>query len=204
MRRGDINLNPKTLTGPTQFPAHMPKQIYGVAEAMELQSLCFKENATYVASFLEALVLDTLLATAKSLACFLLMTGSLHTDINSLVSLTDGRFPLDQLCKGKHTSEENKDASETEDDEDDEDGNDGDDDDDDGDDEDFSGDEGGEEADSDDDPEANGGGGSDDEDDDDDDDDNDEDDGDDDDEEEEDEEEEEEEETPQPPSKKRK
>ena len=49
----------------------MLKQICGVAEAMEVQSLSFEENTLWVGSFVEALVLDTLLATAKSLACFL-------------------------------------------------------------------------------------------------------------------------------------
>ncbi|KAK7330025.1 hypothetical protein VNO77_24210 [Canavalia gladiata] len=183
------------------------KQISGIAEAMEVQSLSFEKNTVLVGSFAEALVLHTLLVTAKSLASFLTMTGSLLTVVSNLVSPMDGRFPLDQLYKGKNTFEENKDASETEDDEDENDVDDGDDDEDD---EDFSGDEGEEEADSDDDVEANGVGGSGDEDDDND--DEDEEDGEEDgeedeeeeDEDEEEEDEDEEEESPQPPSKKRK
>lgn len=55
------------------FHCWVLKQICGVAQAMEVQSLSFENNILWVGSFVEALVLDTLLATAKSLACFLVV-----------------------------------------------------------------------------------------------------------------------------------
>ncbi|AES91672.2 putative acting on peptide bonds (peptidase) [Medicago truncatula] len=169
------------------------------AATMEVSSLAFRNNNTIsVSSFAEALILQSLIATAKSLAYLLIATGSLLTDVNHLISPMDGRFPLDQLSKGNHTCEENKDGSETEDDDDEDDDDDVNDEDDDND-EDFSGDEDDEDADPEDDPVPNGAGGSDDDDEDDDDDDDDNDDG-----EDEDEDEEEDDDEDQPPSKKKK
>ncbi|XP_061350851.1 uncharacterized protein LOC133295933 [Gastrolobium bilobum] len=176
----------------------------------ELSStLSFKVRTTRIASVVEAMAVDTFLTAAKSLICFLILTGSLMTDINHsvLTKLTtmDGRFPFDDLSKGKHAYLKNKDASDTDQDEDEEDDDDANDQDDEGGDEDFSGEEGGEEADPENEPEANGAGGSD-GDEDNDDDGDDEDDGEDEEEEEDEDEEEEEdeEEAPQPPAKKRK
>ncbi|XP_052200635.1 uncharacterized protein LOC127807014 [Diospyros lotus] len=153
-------------------------------------------------SILEALVAETLFAAQKSLAWLLVTTGSLLKDINVFPTLmgTDGRFPIDELHRRKHTGPENKDASDTDDGDEDEDDGDDEDRDDDAGDEDFSGEEGGDDEDDGDpeeDPEANGNGGSDDED-------GDDDDGDEEDEDEEDEEEEDEDDEDQPPAKKRK
>ncbi|PNX93448.1 hypothetical protein L195_g016602 [Trifolium pratense] len=167
--------------------------------ATDLPTLSFPNNTMLVSSIAEALILQTVIATAKSLAYLLISTGSLLTDVNNLMSPMDGRFPLDQLYKGNHTCEENKDGSETEDD-DDEDDDDDVNDEDDEDDEDFSGDEGEEDADPEDDPVPNGAGGSDDDDEDDDDDDDDNDD----DGEDEDEDEDDDEDEDQPPSKRKK
>ncbi|XP_009338388.1 nucleolin-like [Pyrus x bretschneideri] len=170
--------------------------------------LCASEKkGMWLGSFLEAMVVNTVLAAPNSLALLLLATGALMNDINTSPELTavTGRFPFEELLKLEKPGAENKDASDTEDDEEDGDDEEVDDPkDDDAGDEDFSGDEGADkEGDPEDDPEANGDGGSDEEDDEDDDDD---DDGDDDDDEDEDgeEEEEEEEEIPEPPAKRRK
>ncbi|CAI8610419.1 unnamed protein product [Vicia faba] len=172
--------------------------------AIELPLLTSANNAVVLSSVAEALVLQTVIATGKSLAYLLVATGSLLTDVNNLISPMDGRFPLDQLYKGNHTCEENKDGSETEDDDDDDDDDDVNDEDDDDDDEDFSGDEDDDEADPEDDPVPNGAGGSDDDDDDEDEDDDDGDDEDDEDEDEDEEDEDEEVAALQPPTKKKK
>ncbi|PSS36129.1 Histidine-rich glycoprotein [Actinidia chinensis var. chinensis] len=153
-----------------------------------------------VCSIVEDVVVETLLAAHRSLACLLMVTGSLLKDVIVQPNLIDERFPIDNLHRRNRPGPENKDASDT--DNDDEDGDDDDDqDDDDAGDEDFSGEEGGdddddEEGDPEEDPAANGNGGSDDDDD---------EEGDDEegDEDEEDEEEDEEDED-QPPAKKRK
>ncbi|PIN20328.1 hypothetical protein CDL12_07008 [Handroanthus impetiginosus] len=151
-------------------------------------------------SFVEAAVVNTLLAAQKSLACLLMLTGSLLNDVDGLPDWNEKWFPMSELYRLEKPGPENQDASDTEDeDEDDEDADDQDDDD--AGDEDFSGgEEGGDddEGDPEEDPEANGNEGSDDDDEEDDDGDDDED-GDEDDDEEEDEDEED-----QPPAKKRK
>uniref|UniRef100_K7M063 Uncharacterized protein n=1 Tax=Glycine max TaxID=3847 RepID=K7M063_SOYBN len=52
------------------------------------------------------MAVDTILAAAKSLICFFILTGSLLTDVNHSVSpkLTpmDGRFPFDDLLQGEN------------------------------------------------------------------------------------------------------
>ncbi|XP_022751664.1 nucleolin-like [Durio zibethinus] len=171
---------------------------------MEVGSFSPFEKSVWVCSVMEALVAETLVLAGKSLACLLMLTGSVLNDMNASLNLTavDERFPFDKLLKMEHPGTENKDASDTEEDDEDEDDDNADDQDDDAGDEDFSAEEG-EEDDPEDDPEANGDGGSDEEDDDGEDDDRDEDDSDEDEEEEEDKEDEEDE-VPQPPSKKRK
>ncbi|KAF3453056.1 hypothetical protein FNV43_RR03489 [Rhamnella rubrinervis] len=171
---------------------------------MEVAVYGSEERSMWVASILEAMVVETLLDAGKSLALLFMASGSLLNDVGLLPNLTamDGRFPFDELHKLKRPVPENKDASDTEDDDDDEDDDEVDDQDGDAGDEDFSGGEGEDEGDPEDNPEANGEGGSDDEDDDEDDDDGD--DEEDEDEDGEEEEEEEEEEVPQPPAKKKK
>ncbi|KAK4265276.1 hypothetical protein QN277_026349 [Acacia crassicarpa] len=177
---------------------------------MEVSALSFVERRIWMGSLIEALAVETVFAAGNCLVWLLKVTEYLLADVNHSVSpkftRMDGRFPLDELVRGKQAFVECKDGSDDDDDEDDqdeEDANDQEDDDDAGD-EDFSG-EGEEEADPEDDPEANGAGGSDDgeDDDDEDGDEDDEEDGEEDDEEEE-EEDEDDEEVPQPPAKKRK
>ncbi|KAK7330024.1 hypothetical protein VNO77_24209 [Canavalia gladiata] len=167
-------------------------------------SLSSVQRSMHIAS---VVAVDTILAAVESLLCLFILTGSLLTDINhsasSKLTMMDGRFPFDDLCKGKHTYLTNKDASDSDEDEDEDDDDDTNDQDDEALDEDFSAEDGDEEADPEDDPEANGAGGSDGDDDDDDDGDDDDDEGEDEDEDD-DEDEEEEEEIPQPPTKKRK
>ncbi|TKY45542.1 hypothetical protein E2542_SST30484 [Spatholobus suberectus] len=120
-------------------------------------SLSSVKRSMCIASAVQARAVDAIHAAAKYLLCLLILTGSLLTDINHSVSpkLTpiDGRFPFDDLCKGKHAYLKNKDASDSDEDEDEEDDDDANDQDDEEGDEDFSG-EGEEEADPDDDPEA--------------------------------------------------
>ncbi|CAI9754715.1 unnamed protein product [Fraxinus pennsylvanica] len=162
---------------------------------------CALRKQLMACSFVEVAVVHALLAAQKSLACLLMLTGTLLNDIDGLPNLVEKRFPIDKLHRLEKLGPENSDAGDPVDNDEDDDDDDQDDEDDAGD-EDFSGgEEGGdddEEADPEDDPEANGNEGSDNEDDDDDDGDDDED-GEDEEEEEEDEEEED-----QPPAKKRK
>ncbi|CAA2963780.1 Hypothetical predicted protein [Olea europaea subsp. europaea] len=162
-------------------------------------SYCSLRKQLMACSIVEVAVVS-LLAAQKSLACLLMLTGTLLNDIDGLPNLVEKRFPMDDLHRLEKPGLENNDAGDPEDNDEGEDEDDDQDDDDAGD-EDFSGgEEGGddeEEVDPEDDPEANGNEGSDDEDDDDDDDGDDDEDG-------EDDEEDEEEEEDQPPAKKRK
>ncbi|CAL5190221.1 unnamed protein product [Lathyrus oleraceus] len=82
--------------------------------ATKLPFLASENTVVFLSSVAEALVLQTVIATGKSLPYLLIATGSLLTDVSNLISPRDGRFPLDQLYKGNHTCEENKDGSETE------------------------------------------------------------------------------------------
>ncbi|XP_039071762.1 nucleolin-like [Hibiscus syriacus] len=157
---------------------------------MDVGSFSPFEKSIWVCSVMDALLAETLVLAGKSVACLLMLTGTVLNDMNASLNLTavDQRFPFDELLKREQPGPENKDGSDTEDDDEDEEDK--------VDDDDFLAEEG-EEGDPEDDPEANGNGGSSDEDDD------NEDDDDADDEEEEDEEDEDDE-VPQPPSKKRK
>ncbi|KAL4282066.1 hypothetical protein GQ457_10G029940 [Hibiscus cannabinus] len=198
-----------TLTGPRSRNHSVLRKCSSaftiVKAAMEAGSFSPVQKSIWVCSVMEALLAETLVLAGKSLACLLMLTGSVLNDMNASLNLTavDQRFPFDELLKTEHPGPENKDGSDTEDDDEDEE-DDVDDQDDDGDDEDFSAEEG-EEGDPEDDPEANGNAGSGEEDDEDEDDDEGDDDDDDNTEDEgEEEEEDEDDEVPQPPSKKRK
>lgn len=78
------------------FHCWVLKQICGVAQAMEVQSLSFENNILWVGSFVEALVLDTFLATAKSLACFVILV--LLWKKKSLFSFVTRHLRFPQLC----------------------------------------------------------------------------------------------------------
>ncbi|KAA8521599.1 hypothetical protein F0562_012272 [Nyssa sinensis] len=130
----------------------------------------------FVCSVIEAVVVETTIGAAKSLACLLFMMGSLPngTDVCPREPGTFERVSIAGLnMEKKQPDPENKDGSETEDDDEDDDDGGDDQDEDAGDEEDLSGEEGNDEDEGDPEggPEANGDGGSEDDDDDDDDDD---------------------------------
>ncbi|GAU11935.1 hypothetical protein TSUD_195590, partial [Trifolium subterraneum] len=58
--------------------------------AMDLPTLSVPNNTMLVSSFAQAFILQTVIATTKSLAFLLISTGSLLTDVNNLISPMDG------------------------------------------------------------------------------------------------------------------
>ncbi|GMH30673.1 hypothetical protein Nepgr_032516 [Nepenthes gracilis] len=181
-----------------------------VIAAMEVGGYSLEVGKIMVFSMMKAVLTDTLLLAGKSLACLLMMTGSLKNDSNyssAELNPVEKRFPIDELYRTQPTVPENKDGSDTDDGDEDDDEDGVDDDDDDVGDEDFSAEEGGggddddEDGDPEDDTRLMERGGNDDEDDDDDNDGDEDENGED---EDEDEDEDEEEEELQPPAKKKK
>ncbi|XP_039028325.1 acidic leucine-rich nuclear phosphoprotein 32 family member E-like [Hibiscus syriacus] len=172
-----------------------------LAESLPTKGAIFCSSLGFV---LQATVVEVAIVATKSVACLLMMMGTLPNGIivfNQEPEAYAG-FPLVQIIPMTKPGPENKDASDTEDDDDEDEDEAVDEQDEDAGEEDESGEEGEEEGDPEDEPEANGDGGSGDEDEEDEDDDDDDDD--EGEEEEEEQEEEDEDEKLQPPAKKRK